>query len=64
MGIAAKYAVDKKGLSRVAVIDFDVHRGILTLTLVLTLTLTLVLTLTLTLTLALTLTLTLTRSLP
>ena len=27
VGIAAKYAVDRKGLSRVAVIDFDVHHG-------------------------------------
>lgn len=27
VAIAAKYAVDKKGLSRVAVIDFDVHHG-------------------------------------
>ena len=47
MGIAAKYAVDKKRLSRVAVIDFDVRHGTLTLlTLVPTLTLTLTLTLT------------------
>ncbi len=27
VGVAAAYALEKKGLERVAIIDFDVHHG-------------------------------------